>query len=48
MSFPAFSMFVEYICEDCEIKELDIEIIPKKECPKCGRWFTVIEEVDEE
>ena len=31
MNFPAFSMFVEYVCEECKIKELDVEIIPETE-----------------
>ncbi|USK72625.1 hypothetical protein [Peribacillus asahii] len=48
MSFPAFSMFVEYVCEDCKVKELDVEIIPKKKCPKCGFYFNVNEEVSQE
>ena len=47
MNFPEFSMFVEYSCEECKIKELHVEIIPKRECPKCKKWFTVNEEVEE-
>ncbi|WP_170289794.1 hypothetical protein [Cytobacillus depressus] len=45
---PNFSMFVEYICRDCNIKELHCEIIPKHPCPKCGFFFEVNEEVKEE
>lgn len=30
MNFPSFSMFVEYVCEECKIKELDVEIISKR------------------
>lgn len=40
-----YSMFVEYVCRDCNIKELRVEIIPKHSCWKCGKWFEVIEEV---
>lgn len=47
MAFPAYSMFVEYICEDCNIKELHVEILPLK-CPKCKVYFTVNEEVYDE
>ena len=46
MNLPAFSMFVEYVCEECKIKELDVEI-SKRKCPKCEKWFTVNEEVKE-
>ncbi|MDF9763755.1 putative ATP-dependent serine protease [Peribacillus simplex] len=47
MNLPVFSMFVEYSCEECKIKELHVEIIPKRKCPKCKKWFTVNEEVEE-
>lgn len=47
MNVPEFSMFVEYICSECNIKELEIEIIPKKKCPKCGYYFDVNTEVRE-
>ena len=43
---PAYSLFVEYICEECDEKELRVEIIPLLKCPKCERYYEVNEEVN--
>lgn len=37
---------IEYLCPECMISELDYKIIPKKQCPKCGKIMEVIEEVE--
>jgi predicted RNA-binding Zn-ribbon protein involved in translation (DUF1610 family) len=46
--FPDYSMFVEYKCTsaDCNFSRLEVEIIIKYKCPKCGRLCIVYEEVD--
>lgn len=44
MSFPEFSMFVEYLCTDCKFSKLEVEIIVKYKCPLCGRLCEVKEE----
>lgn len=28
-------MFIEYYCEECDVKELETQIIPMKKCPEC-------------
>lgn len=48
MALPAFSMFVEYKCEECDFSEIEIEIIPKYKCPICKQLCEVNEEVSEE
>lgn len=35
---------IYYTCDDCVIVELEIEVIPKKKCPKCGKYMDNIEE----
>lgn len=34
---------IEYICPDCEIHQLDFEIVPKRECPQCKEIMNVEE-----
>ncbi len=37
---------IEYICKECEVTELLYEIVPKKECPHCGKYLEAIEHQD--
>lgn len=36
-------MIIEYICPDCQIRELDFHIIPLKKCPKCKQLMNANE-----
>ena len=33
----------EYICPDCDVDELSLEVLPKKKCPHCKNMMEVIE-----
>jgi hypothetical protein len=33
----------EYCCEDCEVYEYEVGVIPNKACPKCGYMMTANE-----
>ncbi len=35
---------IEYICKECDISELELNIIPQYKCPSCGKYFEAIEE----
>lgn len=34
---------IEYVCPDCDVVEMDTEIIPKKKCPKCNLMMEAVE-----
>lgn len=44
MGFPNFSLIVEYVCEECDMKEIHFEIIPKLKCPNCDFFYEVVED----
>lgn len=37
-------MIIDYVCEECDVREIDVKIIPEKRCPKCGCYMECIEE----
>lgn len=39
-------MFKEYCCPECSIEEYEFVVIPKKECPKCGKIMNCEEELE--
>jgi phage FluMu protein Com len=46
LTYPAFQMFVEYHCPECDVQELDPCIVPKMKCPKCGHLMECREEFE--
>lgn len=38
-----YKPMIEYVCYECRVSELLYGVIPKKTCPKCGKYMDAIE-----
>ncbi|MGG3879609.1 hypothetical protein [Bacillus smithii] len=38
-----YKPMIEYVCYECRESELLYGVIPKKTCPKCGKYMDAIE-----